>query len=152
MKIRLKFLKRFINWVGEQFEKLSPKLKKAVTAGVQVTEAIKKIVDNPSLNFLTELTNTDLDDKAVAKVRQVLPSIFKTLGLLKEAEGKEGEVFFEVFAELITKTDNEKAIFWHSFSVELTKVMSDGELSQADIIYLTQWYYDHRVKTDLPNK
>lgn len=147
MKIRLKFLKRFVNWVGEQFDKLEPKLKKAVEAGVKVTEAIKNVVDNPVLDVITELTGTGIDDALLGMIRGKIPQIFKTLNLVDNIAGmSEKEVFDLVLAKLSAKGDSEKDVFWHSFGIEVTKLASDGELSQGDIIYLSQWYYDHKMK------
>ncbi|MDB5012118.1 MAG: hypothetical protein JWQ25_320 [Daejeonella sp.] len=147
MKIKLKFLKRFINWVGEQFEKLEPKLKKAVEAGVKVTEAIKNVVNNPALDFLTELTGTGIDNALLATIRGKIPQIFKTLNLVDDiASMSEKEVFDLALSKLAEKGDDGKKIFWHSFGIEVTKLASDGELSQGDIVYLSQWYYDHKVK------
>lgn len=147
MKIKLKFLKRFVNWVGEQFEKLEPKLKKAVEAGVKVTEAIKTVVNNPALDFVTELTKTGIDDALLSAIRGKIPQIFKTLNLVDNiADMSEKQIFELALSKLSGKGDSEKDLLWHSFGIEVTKLASDGELSQADIIYLSQWYYDHKVK------
>lgn len=146
MKIRLKFLKRFINWVGEQFEKLSPKLQKVVEIGVKVTDAVKEVVSNPALDFITALIKTGADDEVISKIRSSLPSILKTLGLIKDSKGAEGELLSYAVNELMSRTDKGKALVWKQLSALLIEALSDGELSEDEAYNLAKWYYDEKVK------
>jgi len=144
-----------IGFMGKLFKKIGAFLKKLTgkafkilrdNAGlaVAVTEKLKDIVESPILDFGVSLIPGDLDDKALAALRLVLPRVAlrtaETFNILRGHE-KDADAVAEIIAHLKQINPDARAAFWLVFSAELNKALADGEISLAEASALAQMVY-----------
>lgn len=145
-------LKTFLSHIWDEiksiFVGLPGDLKVAIHIGVEVTEGIKDVIDNPVTDILTAIIPVELDDEIKDKLRAELPKILTELKLADSCGQltDPNEITACALKVLGDLTGDIKNSFLHTLSVLIAQVAADGKLSWADGVYLLQWYYENKEK------
>ena len=145
-------LKRFLNKIGQFFSKLFkgllPELKKAIHAGVTITDAIKNYDDtHPGfVDLITKIIPGEWDDKVKDLVREKLPSVMIELKLVDATLGltDPDEIVAAAIKTIKQLSGDYRSAFLNSLSIIIAQVAADGKLDWNDAAYLLKWYYDHK--------
>ncbi len=146
-----KMIKKILVFIKRLFSGINPVLQKAVSIGVEVTEAIKNFdTTNPYVgDIITTLIPGTVDDLIKMKLREMLPKIVVQLKLVKETQGlKDPDQIMLAAVKIIKQLDGDyKSAFLHNLSIIVAKVAADGKLSWSDAVYLLEWYYQNKKKS-----
>lgn len=146
-----KVIKKILVFIKRLFSGINPVLQKAVSIGVEVTEAIKNFdTTNPYVgDIITTLIPGTVDDLIKMKLREMLPKIVVQLKLVKETQGlKDPDQIMLAAVKIIKQLDGDyKSAFLHNLSIIVAKVAADGKLSWSDAVYLLEWYYQNKKKS-----
>lgn len=146
-----KMIKKILVFIKRLFSGINPVLQKAVSIGVEVTEAIKNFdTTNPYVgDIITTLIPGTVDDLIKMKLREMLPKIMIQLKLVKETQGlKDPDQIMLAAVKIIKQLDGDyKSAFLHNLSIIVAKVAADGKLSWSDAVYLLEWYYQNKKKS-----
>jgi translation initiation factor IF-2 len=119
---------------------------------VNATNIIKKLVENPALSFVVELTPTKKDDALLAKAKELIPGISikvaLAMAIIKEAEANEDRTIAMgiILDRVSNHLPNEgKAIFYREISGALAEYLSDGELTTAEAVAIAQLVFKNRL-------
>jgi hypothetical protein len=146
-------LKTFLTkiWAGIEslFDGFPAELKAAIHIGVIVTENIKNFVDSPAADVLTTIIPGDIDDDIKNWLRAKLPELLAELKLVDSCAGLTDpqqitQCAVKVLQEL---TGDVQSSFLHSLSIFIAQIASNGSLTWADGVTITQWYYENVYKT-----
>lgn len=144
------FFKKIGDFFARLFKSLAKELQKAVSIGVEVTEAIKKFDEkNPMVaDILTSIIPGDVDDRIKERMRVMLPKIVIELRLVDSAKGlTDPDEIMLAAVKVIQQLDGDyKSAFLHNFSILAAQAASDGKLSWSDAVYLMEWYYRNKFK------
>lgn len=141
-----KFLKKIWAGIKKAFEGLVPELKKAVTAGVEITDKLKALIDGPIDDMLVALIPGDFDDKIRAKLQEELPKILVKLKLAESclAETDPNKIVECALNTLRDMTSEDRKPFLHSFAILTAQVIADGKLTWSDGVFILQWLFKHK--------
>jgi hypothetical protein len=119
---------------------------------VKVTYGLKKVVESPVLDVITDIIPGDLDDKIQEKLRLIVPIVAQKLaiahGILKESETDSNAV--AAIIEYLKSPElniGTRVSFWIMFSGELNKALSDDRMTLSEAVALAQLVY-----TEIKNK
>lgn len=84
----MKFFKKVRAWFQRLFVNIKKFLKENVAPAIKFVNAVKAVVDNPSLDFLVALSATKLDDKILAGLRQALSKAIDIMEVQLECGSK----------------------------------------------------------------
>jgi hypothetical protein len=111
---------------------------------VKMTANIKKIVESPIGDTIVTLIPGDIDNKILAKLRQVLPQVLERMLILSNIV-KENDTNTDVIESIISHLKNlhpeARVSFWVLFSAELNRALSDGKIEMAEAFVLSQMVY-----------
>jgi hypothetical protein len=120
-------------------------------AAIKVTNIVKDVINNPLLDYTVALTPTKADDVLLIKAKQLVPVVSAKLalaiGIAKEAELSgdplvvAGKVF-EIIRESIPEEG--RAIFYRELSGKIGAALSDGKITEGEIIGILQLKY-HKI-------
>jgi hypothetical protein len=149
-------LKSFLSqiWadIKSLFEKLPGEIQLAAQIAVTITESIKTLTDLPVAGIITMLIPGDIDDKIKTWLNQQLPDILTSLRLVEAmSESKDPDKITASAIKIIQSMDkNIQSVFLHDLGVliaqEITKAQN-STLNWSDGIYIIEWYYQHKLKT-----
>lgn len=128
-KIKFFLIKLFLS-LKHFFKQLDEGAQAAIKEAVKIVNVIKDWTGTHEemINFITSIIPGNIDNVIVDKLRAFLKNVnFSTL------------------------VGDERKIFLHALSIQISLVLADGKLSFNDVVYLVQWYYDNH-KTTTPDK
>lgn len=126
----MSILKDIFNWISGTLNKV----KEALFTGNAIANNIKKVVDSPLLDVVTNLTATNIDNQALAYIRAGLTSLIQGLGW---ADKKVSDF-----------KDNEMPHVMNTINAEASKLAADFkgvELSRQQAIASAQIIYDENI-------
>ena len=127
------------------FAKLKPHIKDAVHYGVVIAEAFQQYEDGPLGDFISSiLKGQALEVQEVIKAK--LPEILIKMRLVDASlQGGTPEEVVAAAVEVFKSIDpNYKPGFLNELAVQITMVVSDGEITWDEGQTLIKWYYDHQ--------
>lgn len=142
------WLKKIWRALQSIFSKIPSELQSAIHTGVVITENIKRLIDSPVADVLTAIIPGEIDDRIKIILRAAIPKILEELRLIdviSETSTPE-EMTLNGIKTLGTLTKNSKNAFFHSLSVLLANIASDGRLTWDDGAYVIEWYYQKKFK------
>lgn len=144
------FLKRIWHKIENVFAGLPNEIKVALHIGILITENIKTFVDSPATDVLTVLIPGNLDDIMKDKLKISLPILLCELKLVENTLSvTQPDAIAKAAIETIKATDeNIKGGILHQLSILIAQLAADGKLSWSDGVYLSQWYYEQKFKTN----
>jgi hypothetical protein len=153
-RFRLKF-KTFLQkvWLGieKAFKKLDNTSQKLVPVAIEVTNAVKTIIEKGTftgqlVDTLTDLIPGELDDKIVGLGRQHLPMLLIKLTLVDQInqKGTLEEKCQLAIEQVRLFDDDQKELFYDGLAKKLLQYLSDGKLTWNEVGYLVKWWYDNK--------
>ena len=112
---------------------------------VEVTSLLKTIVESNLVATIVGLTPTKVDDVALVKLRSILPRVFFQISTAHNllVQFDKGSDALGAFIEHLKVLHPEgRKTFWVSFAGELNVALSDGELSFAEGVKLSQELFE----------
>lgn len=142
------WLKKIWKAIQSIFNKIPTELQSAIHTGVAITENIKRFVDSPVADVLTAIIPSEIDDRIKIILRAAIPKILAELRLIDTASEKSTpeEITLQGIKTLGALTKNSKNAFFHSLSVLIANIASDGRLTWDDGAYVIEWYYQQKFK------
>lgn len=147
------FFKKAGQAIAMLFGKAFGFAKKSSSIAVNVTNIIKLIVENPTLELATELTKfTEVDDKILEFVKKIIPDVAKSVGLfhgfVNESDSPE-ESLQKLLDYLKQSTKGTRADFWIRLAAEfnlrllpeIKEAYRDENISFSESLVLTQIAY-----------
>lgn len=141
-----KFFKKLIDYVKGKYIDLFDVFRKNSEVAVKVTETLKKIVESPVTDVITDLIPGDIDDKIHEKLKVYVPVVAKKIaiahGILQESENNSDAV--SAIIEYLKSPEvnvGVRASFWIMFSGELNKALSDDKITLSEAVALAQIIY-----------
>ena len=126
------------------FDKEFDFVKKNSHIAVEVTNALKGIVQSPVADMITALIPGEADDIMKAKLRIVLPKVAAHVGIahgILQASGKHHEMLAGIVDYVKTLNPNAQTLFWIEFSGHVNLALADGKVSFAEAITLAQYVF-----------
>ena len=118
---------------------------------IKVTNIVKDVINNPLLDYTVALTPTKADDVLLTKAKKLAPIVSTKLalamGIAKEAEltGDPLVVASKVFDIIRESIPEEgRAIFYRELSGKIGVALSDGKITEGEIIGILQLKY-HKI-------
>lgn len=120
----------------------------AIQKAVELVERLKSFVDKPQIDIVTNLIPGNWDAALVSKVRYALPFVIGALvkGQICNDKPTLEEKLACVVALATTKSNDEKAKFWHSLASDFARILSDGKITISDAFILVEIAYRELVK------
>lgn len=147
-----KFFRRLLDFVKDKYKDLFVLFRNNSEVAVKVTYNLKKVVESPVLDVITDIIPGDLDDKIQEKLRLIVPIVAQKLaianGILKESETDSNAV--AAIIEYLKSPElniGARVSFWIMFSGELNKALSDDKMTLSEAVALAQLVY-----TEIKNK
>ncbi len=144
----MKKIKQIIATIGSFFQNLFDKefafLKKNSYIAVEVTNALKGIVQSPVADMITALIPGEADDLVKAKLRIVLPKVAAHVAMahgILQASSKHNEMLAGIVEYVKTLNPNAQTLFWIEFSGHVNLALADGKVSFAEAITLAQYVF-----------
>jgi hypothetical protein len=139
------YLSKIWGEIKALFDGIPSELKTAIHIGVEVTQNIKNFVDSPAADVLTAIIPGDIDDEIKNWLRAKLPQVLTELKLADSCGSLTDPAAITACAiKVLQGLDADvQSPFFHSLSVLVAQVATDGKLTWSDGVYLLQWYYDH---------
>lgn len=145
-----KILKKIGDWISNLFHSISPKIQKAVSIAINVTNAIKNFdLKNPSVaDILTTIIPGDVDDNVKNILRAELPKIVVELKLVDSTLNlKDPNEIMEAALKVLQQLDKDySSAFLHSMATLIAQVVADGKLDWKDAVYIVQYFYEETKK------
>ncbi len=144
------FLTKIWKEIKNLFAGIPAELKTAIHIGVTVAENIKTFVNSPTADIITALIPGDIDDSIKNILRSKLPLILSELKLAEACQNINDPAQLTTCAvnTLQSLEGDIKSSFLHTISILVAEVTADGQLTWSDGVYLLEWYYKHKYKTD----
>lgn len=131
--------------IGDLFELFRNHAETAVA----VTGRLKLIVESPIADFVTDLIPSDVDNRILSRLRIIVPKVAQqvaiTYGIL-DANDKNSDAVKAIVSHLREVNPSARASFWITFAGELNIALSDGKLTLAEAVSLSQLVYAERKK------
>lgn len=146
------FIKKVAQSISRVFKSLTTVAKKSVSLAVKIVDKIKEFdTNNPGVaDFLTGLTKTKADDRALAAVRAKLPEIFIKLRLVDTTLGlPDHEIIIAGIKELQKLEGIERNMMLNNLAIWITDAAADGEITWDELAMLPKWYYDNLKEDDV---
>ena len=144
------FLKSLWNKIENIFVRLPNEIKVALHIGILITENIKTFVDSPVADILTLLSPGNLDDIMRDKLKLSIPTLLCDLKLAENTLNltQPDEIIKAAMETIKVMDENSKAGVPHQLSILIAQFAADGKLGWSDGVYLSQWYYEQKFKTN----
>jgi hypothetical protein len=140
---------QIVTWVKGVLGTLLDHFKGIAKVAVEVTTKLKFIVESEALDVAVDLIPGDLDNKILDKVRTILPIVIKKIslgaGIINESDSN-SEAIQKFIAHLRSLNPEGRKAFWVTFAAEMNISLSDGKLTFAEAVILTQLTYTEFVK------
>ena len=146
-----KVIAQIKTWLQAKFKAGFDAVKKNSHIAVKVTEELKKVIDSPVADLITALIPGELDNEIKYKLRKILPEIVAKIGIahnIIQASDDPTVAMQKIVAYIQSLGGDARKDWWVLFSAKVTEALSDGDVTYAELVALTQMAY-----TELyPNK
>lgn len=140
---------QIVLWVKGVLGNLLDHFKVGAKVAVDITAKLKAIVESEVLDIVVDLIPGELDNKILDKVREILPLVIKKIaigsGIVSESDSN-SEAIQKFIEHLRSLNPDGRKAFWVTFAAELNVALSDGKLTFAEGLILTQLTYTEFVK------
>lgn len=118
------------------------KFSASIERAVQITEAVKAIVNSSGADVLTALTPFQQDEKLLTSLRLSIGYVSDLLGIA-EATGKQSQdILFKEIGEVLEKRSPQfKKLFYRELAAAVAYSLEDGKLTAWEAFTLTQTVY-----------
>jgi hypothetical protein len=121
----LEFFKaNWFTFAKKTWKKVPEELKEKVSIGVMIVENIKKIIDSPVVDLITNLIPGELDDKVKDYLRKILPVILESYTELNYSEKYSNMNNYTLPDEIKSKT-------LHNIATDITHSLTDMSYGQS---------------------
>jgi hypothetical protein len=146
-----KILEQIKTWLKAKFDKGFDAIKKNSYTAVKVTEALKNVIGSPITDLLTALIPGEFDNEIKYKLRKILPEVAAKVAIghnIIQASDDPNTAMTAIVAYIESLGAEARKDWWVLFSAKVTEALSDGKVTYAELVVLTQMAY-----TELyPNK
>ena len=136
-----KILEQIRTWLKSRFSKGFEAVKKNSHVAVQVTEALKNVIGSPVTDLLTALIPGELDNEIKYKLRKVLPEVAAKVAIahnIIQASDDPTTALAAIKAYIESLGGDARKDWWVLFSAKVAEVLSDGDVTYAELVMLTQ--------------
>jgi hypothetical protein len=136
-----KILEQIKTWLQAKFKKGFDIVKRNSHVAVKVTEQLKIVIGSPIADLLTALIPGDLDNEIKYKLRQVLPEVAAKVAIghnIIQASDDPTTALAAIKAYIESLGIDARKDWWVLFSAKVMEAISDGEVTYAEIVMLTQ--------------
>lgn len=121
---------------------------KYIVPSVTVVEAIKRAIDSPAVDILTQIIPGTLDDRIAARIRAVLPGVLQSLRISDQCLQLEDPALVVACAiENLKKYEGDaRSAQLHSIAALLSITLADGKITWREAIHLAEEIYQSRIK------
>lgn len=141
--------KQIVNWVKSILGNLLDQFKVSSKVAVEIVGKIKTIVESEVFDIAVDLIPGNLDNIILNKVRGILPLVIKNLslvhGIVDESETNSDAIEKFIIHLKSLNPDARKGV-WITLAAEINVALSDGKLSFAESVILTQLIYSELFK------
>lgn len=146
--MKIGFVKKLLHAIGDFFKGQFEWAKSHAEIAVEVVNKIKTdFVESPLAQLVVDLTPFKWDDELLVKIRAGMQAVSKEMmvaeGILAAAN-KDTDALVALAHYMQTKTKDARVKFWVEFAGKLTDYLSDGKLSNAEAIALSQLIYEQK--------
>jgi hypothetical protein len=141
MKKVFQSIKEFVQRI---FNKAFSYAKANAEVAVQIVQKFKELIDSPIADIAVALIPGDLDDKALAKVRQVLPEFvvkFAINAKIIQAAEDPTTALNKIREYIATLPAEGRGIWYAGFAAHFAEAISDGVITLPEAYALTQTIY-----------
>lgn len=151
----MKILKKVWTWIESFWSKLDREVDKLLPFAINVTQTIKKGVENNQVLSAIEIikiaTPDPVDaviDKSVQWIQKNIPKIALQLEIIKSISEIQdvNEQMIAVVDALRDSSDEDWAKYWAEFSKQFLYAMADGKLTWGEAGALAEYHYRNYVK------
>lgn len=136
--------KQIVNWVKGNLGNVLNQFKITSNTAVLIVGKIKNIVESEAVDVAVDLIPGQVDNLIVDKARLIIPIVIKKLslasGIIQESNTN-SEAVAKFVEHLRSLNPEGRKAFWVTLAAELNIALSDGKLSFAEGVILTQLIY-----------
>lgn len=136
--------KQIVNWVKGNLGNVLNQFKITSNTAVLIVGKIKSIVESEAVDVAVDLIPGQIDNLIVDKARLIIPIVIKKLslasGIIQESNTN-SEAVAKFVEHLRSLNPEGRKAFWVTLAAELNIALSDGKLTFAEGVILTQLIY-----------
>lgn len=136
--------KQIVNWVKGNLGNVLNQFKDTSNTAVLIVGKIKSIVESEVVDVAVDLIPGQIDNLIVDKARFIIPIVIKKLslasGIIQESNTN-SEAVEKFVGHLRSLNPEGRKAFWVTLAAELNIALSDGKLTFAEGVILTQLIY-----------
>lgn len=136
--------KQIVNWVKGNLGNVLNQFKDTSNTAVLIVGKIKSIVESEVVDVAVDLIPGQIDNLIVDKARLIIPIVIKKLslasGIIQESNTN-SEAVAKFVEHLRSLNPEGRKAFWVTLAAELNIALSDGKLTFAEGVILTQLIY-----------
>jgi ribosome-associated translation inhibitor RaiA len=136
-----KILAQIKSWLQDKFKKGFDIVKANSHTAVKVTEALKNVIGSPITDLLTALIPGELDNELKFRLRKILPEVAAKVAIghnIIQASDDPTTALAAIKAYIESLGVEARKDWWVLFSAKVMEAISDGEVTYAEIVMLTQ--------------
>lgn len=137
----MKPLKKIIEFIKKKLANVFEFAKKNSIVAVKATNVLKQVVEGGAASFIVTLTKTDLDNKALAQLKIIVPKVAREMAIahgIIQAADKNADALAAIIVHVQKLLPDGRTEFWVGFCGRVNFYMADGNLSLAEAIGLGQ--------------
>lgn len=132
-------------WLKSIFSNSLNYLERRAGGAVELVNVIKSVLDSPITTAIAVLTPTKVDDELLYQAKRYVNSVANSMAIFKgilDATSSDEETIKAIVDHLKTLSLDQKTAFYVEFSGRLAQYLSDGKITLAEGIMLTQMIYN----------
>jgi hypothetical protein len=139
-----KFFQKIGAWISDKVLDVYDLAEERAGIAVKSVSALKKVVEDPSLNLVVAMTNTDLDDRYLSKAQLVLSKASAKVavahGIIKDTDTPL-QAIDAVVSHLRSVNKDARRGWWIELSAEVLGILMDGKVTFPELVGLTQMVF-----------
>ena len=136
--------KKIMAWFSKVFSSTIAFIKPKAEIAVKVVNVIKEIVESPIVGAIVNYTKTGVDDKILARVKEILNVIAPKLivAQILQENKTNSEIILDLIDYLKSQNSKIRTSVYVMLAAELTKALADGKITTGEAISISQIVYE----------
>ena len=135
--------KKIKAWFNRVFDKAIEFIRPKAEIAVKIVNVIKAVVESPIVGAIVSFTKTDIDDKILARVKEVINRIAPQMIVTKILQNNKShsEIILDLIEYLKSQNSKIQASVYVMLAAEITKALADDKVTFEEAVAISQIVY-----------